>query len=102
MDVSSASTQYVFVPVTGTLLGSSYDPTGDPVSLAFVSLGVTPGSGDWHTATWQTVNSSNLAVCLVGPANGGVMLDAGVWVVWVRVTATPEVPILQAGYLNVK
>lgn len=102
MDLSTASTQTVLVPVTATILGAPYDPTGDAVALAFLANGVTPSSGDWHAATWQTFGGANYAACLVGPANGGVVLAMGTWTTWVRVTDNPEVPVMQAGYLNVK
>lgn len=102
MDLSTASTQTVLVSVTATILGAPYDPTGDPVALAFLPNGVTPTSGSWHAATWQTFGGANYAACLVGPANGGVVLAIGTWTTWVKVTDAPEVPVMQAGYLNVK
>lgn len=102
MDLSSASTQDVFVPVTAGINGVAYDPTADPVSLAFLPNGVTPSIGDWHNATWQTLGGVNNAVCLVGPANGGVVLATGTWTTWVKISDDPEVPVLQAGYLNIK
>lgn len=102
MDLSAASTQDVFVPVTANINGVAYDPTADPVSLAFLPNGITPTSGDWHSAVWQTNGGVNYAVCLVGPANGGVVLATGTWTVWAKVTDDPEVPVLMAGYLNVK
>lgn len=102
MDVSSASTEDVLVPVTATILGAAYDPTVDPVAVAFLPNRVTPASDDWHTATWQTFGGAHYAVCLVGPANGGVVLAVGTWTVWVKVSDNPEVPVMQAGYLNIR
>lgn len=102
MDASSASTIDILVPITATVLGAPYDPTGDAVSIAFLPNGVTPASGDWHAATWQTFGGAHYAVCLVGPANGGVVLASGTWTVWTKVTDSPEVPVMLSGYLNIK
>lgn len=101
MDLRSSSTMSVFVSVTAGIGGVPYDPTADPVSMAFLPNGVSPTSGDWHNATWQTIGGVNYAVCLVGPANGGVVLALGTWACSVKVTDDPEVPVLTAGYINI-
>lgn len=101
MDLSSVSTEDVYVPVTAVLNGASYDPTADTVQVAFLPNRIRPSTDDWHAATWSTTGGTNYAVCLVGPENGGVVLDIGTWVVWVRVVDSPEVPVMQAGYLNI-
>lgn len=93
MQISVLSTVYVEVPVSST----PHDPTGDPVYMAFVAQGVTPSSGDWNVASWVADASPPTAACLVGPVNGGVVLPAGIYVVWVRITDSPEVPAIPAG-----
>jgi hypothetical protein len=99
--ISSLSTEYVRVQVTDTGAGgSSIDPTGDAVEMAFVTPGVLPVSGDWHTAAWETVSGSYFARILVGPA-GTVAPPVGIYEVWVRIHAGVETPIQQSGLLTI-
>jgi hypothetical protein len=59
------------------------DPTGDTVQMAFLQdppEEAAPASGDWKTASWTTLTSTNparyKAKCLVGPG-GVITLTAG-------------------------
>lgn len=88
------SLQYVRVPVTA----DGIDVTADPVAMAFTSgFGSSPQSGDWHDAAWDNGN----ARILVGPG-GDVTLFSGRYLIWVKVTDSPEIPVLRAGYLVVR
>ena len=100
---SAVSTQYIQVEVTALQAGAAYDPTGNAVAIAFVpdaSPPPDPSGGEWNTASWETDSGPVYwAQILVGPANGGVVLAAGSYVAWVRVTASPEVPAFPGAYL---
>lgn len=85
--LDALSTEFIWVPVV-----SPTDPTGDPVSLAFVSSGK-PGSGDWKNADWD----DRAARILLGP--GAVALTPGTYSVWIRITDDPAVPVINAGQL---
>lgn len=99
--MSALSTQYIQVPVDTTSDGFPYDPTADPVSMAFTVSG-NPSDADWHTALWHDLPPTGYVVrCLVGPANGGVVLPVGLYGMWVRITDSPEVPVENAGLLNI-
>jgi hypothetical protein len=102
---SVLSTLYVQVPVYVTLPnGTAYNPSADVVNLAFMPKppDANPGSGDWHTGSWTTNPSGvPLAQCLVGPANGGVLLTEGTYTVWVQVVDNPEVPTEPVGELDI-
>lgn len=101
---SAASTQYVQVQVLAVSGGEAYDPTGDSVSMAFIPSAspLSPASGQWNTGSWQTdPDGSHWAQALVGPANGGLTLGTGSYVVWIRVTDDPEVPALPGPVLTV-
>lgn len=93
------STEPVQVAVTATLNGAVYNPTADPVAFAFVPKQVSgpppdPTSGQWQAATWQTdPGPVYWASILVGPLNGGVALAAGSYIVYVKVTDNPAVPV---------
>jgi hypothetical protein len=83
------------------------DPTGDTVQMAFLQdppEEAAPASGDWKTASWTTLTSTNparyKAKCLVGPG-GVITLTAGTWWVWVKVTDSPETPALYSGRVQV-
>ncbi len=93
------SLEYVPVPVRALVNGAPYDPTADVVEMAFIPTSQAyPVDSDWNAATWETsgvaAGTEYLAVCLVGP--GAVELPAGVYSVFVRVTDSPEVPVVKA------
>jgi hypothetical protein len=103
---SVLSTQFIQIQVTarsGT--ATSYDPTGDTVAMAFTPLTypeTSPASGSWVTGSWQTFpGPAYWAEALVGPANGGTALALGTYQVWVKVTDSPEVPVLQPCLLTI-
>lgn len=103
--MSQLSTQYVFIPVSATRSGAAYNPTGDPVVFAFAPTATyVPQNTDWVAGSWDTDTSSILfpysAKCLVGPA-GTVTLGIGTYVMYIRITDNPEVPVLIAGQLQV-
>jgi hypothetical protein len=101
ISISHLSLQYVEVPVKATLTtGVAYDPTSNPVSMAFIAQATAvPQLSDWQTASWAVRNSDILypyvAVCLIGPGST-VQLGIGTYVIYVRVQGNPEIPILQA------
>ncbi|MCC6629960.1 MAG: hypothetical protein IT340_21495 [Chloroflexi bacterium] len=104
MRISALSLEYVRVRVAATEAGAAVNPTSDTVVMAFVAEGAAPAGGDWKTAGWETDTTTNpdtyYARCLVGPS-GAVTLTAGVYDVWVKVTDTPEAPVLRAGNVEV-
>ncbi len=93
--ISDLSTEFVKSRITATKNGSSYNPTGDTVEVAFKLPGVDPTGPDWHAATWETVGTAYYARLLVGPV-GGLVLPVGTYHMWIRVTDAPEVPVLEA------
>ena len=99
--VSHLSLEYVSVPVQAfTLTGAAYNPTGDTVQMAFMPQATqVPGPSDWQAAIWSTVEANVLfpysASCLVGPG-GTITLGIGTYVLYVKVSDNPEVPVLQA------
>jgi hypothetical protein len=103
----ASSTEPVQIQVRATANGSVYDPSGDPVAVAFVLQGgpePSPSGSGWNPATWE-VDPGNppsyWASVLVGPLNGGIALAAGTYVAYVRVTDNPAVPVKAGCYLNV-
>ena len=61
ISISHLSLQYVGVPVKPLLLtGEPFNPTADPVAMAFMPTAYTvPTNTDWNTAVWA-VRSSNV------------------------------------------
>jgi hypothetical protein len=91
----------VSVPLTVTTLdGAPYDPAGDLVQMAFMPTATqVPQSSDWQAAIWSG-NSSDLIYpyavnCLIGPG-GTITLGIGTYVIYVKVTDNPEVPVQAA------
>lgn len=101
---SALSTQYVQVQVVAKA-PDGYDPTSDEVQLAFTRETypqVQPGGSDWVTGSWETFpGPAYWAQALVGPANGGTALTVGTYLVWVKITDSPEVPVLQPCLLEI-
>lgn len=95
LQISVKSLQYVRVPVFEV---TGADPTGDAVSMAFPISGVDPTT--YYGGNWQTLDEVYYARCLVGPA-GSVALPIGYYDVYVKVTDSPETPVLYAGTLEV-
>jgi hypothetical protein len=89
------------VPVSVTA-PASVNPTGDTVQMAFLSVPppTQPTSLQWNVATWQTTSTPYIALCLVGPG-GTIQLASGQWYVWLRITASPEIPVKFCGILQV-
>lgn len=73
--------------------------SADVVQMAFPLQSVAPVGGDWKAATWETDATASptryYARCLVGPA-GTVTLATGLYDIWVKITHSPELPVIQA------
>jgi len=102
LTLPAATLEYVRFPVRATVNGAAYNPTADAVQLAFLtSEAAQPVGGDYKAGSWETgANSTYLARCLVGPA-GTVTLTAGLYYVWIKITDSPEVPVMLAGTLEI-
>lgn len=103
-EISAASLIYVKARIGSPQVnGVPVDPTGDAVALAFMRSG-SPASGDWKTGSWQTDTSTTpstyWARCWVGPG-GTVQLAAGNYTVHVKITDSPEIPVIKSGPLRV-
>jgi hypothetical protein len=99
---SVLSTAYLQVGIT-VLSPSGYDPTSNEVQFSFTAdTYPTTQPVTWHSASWVTFpGPAYWAECLVGPENSGVSLALGLYQVWVKVTSSPEVPVLQQVLLQI-
>lgn len=105
MTVSELSTQYILVPVAATKAGSAYNPTGDVVQFAFMPNEVQqPVTADWVSGGWDTVTGGQIypynAKCLIGPS-GSTALTFGNYVIYLKITDNPEIPVQTAGQLTI-
>lgn len=103
--INHLSTEFVLVPVVATKAGVAYNPTADAVQFAFMPTATqVPQNTDWVGGSWDTVPSNALypynAKCLVGPT-GTITLAIGTYIIYVKITDSPEVPVLVAGQLQV-
>lgn len=98
--ISSLSTDYDRWAVT-----APSNPTADVVQFAYLPTGsAPPSSGDWFAGTWESTQLPTgewVARSLLGPGAGGHPLTLGSYDVWIKITATPSVPVWQAGTLIV-
>jgi hypothetical protein len=106
LSIYAVSTQYIQVPVFNE---EGINPTSDVVKFAFLgpftnvstsNEAVPTATTTYYTGAWQSVNSPYVATCLVGPA-GVVALATGTYLVIVKITDNPEVPVLFSGPLVV-
>jgi hypothetical protein len=102
---SALSLEFVAVAVTAKAAGTPVNPTSDTVEFAFTAVTAKPASGDWKTGSWdgtqpQTPGNAYIAHCLVGPG-GTVALPTGRYTMWVRITDSPEVPVIPFGLLHI-
>lgn len=105
LNISHLSTEYVLIPIQVTKSGSSYNPTSDTVQFAFMPNSVQiPQNADWVSGSWETVSTNIIypynAKCLVGPS-GATALTFGVYVIYLKITDNPEIPVLTCGQLTV-
>jgi hypothetical protein len=103
--MSQLATMYVFVPVAATRSGLPYNPTGDPVQMAFMPTATqVPANTDWVSASWDTDTASVLypysVKCLVGPS-GVINPGIGRYIMYLKITDNPETPVLIAGQLDI-
>lgn len=91
--IPSTSTQLVQMRITADV-----DPTATLVSMAVMPLGVEPEAAHFKTASWVPDQTSSPYRCqvLIGPGSTVGELDEGVYRLWAKVTAIPEVPVLPA------
>jgi hypothetical protein len=102
--MSSLSTEYCIVPVSARVQGVLINPTTDVVQFAFKAEGADPGVSDWLTGSWASttpLNNFYQAQILVGPGAGGNVLAIGTYVIWIKITDNPEVPVRQPGTLTI-
>lgn len=85
--IPAASLEYLHVAVTADVALAAL-----PVEIALTTSSGAPAEDDWHAAEW----ADGVARILVGP--GEVELEPRtLYTAWVRVTSSPERPVLEAG-----
>lgn len=102
---SQLSLEYVLIPVKATQAGAAYNPSADVVQFAFMPTPTQlPGTADWVSGSWIAVPSNvqypYSARCLVGPG-GAAVLGTGTYVIYVKITDNPEIPVGIPGYLQI-
>lgn len=85
------SLETIKVQVTTT---GGKNPTTDPVSIAVAIVYTQPVT--WVTATWVTVAGVYYATVQIGPGSTIGALPVGQYGVYVRITDSPDIPVLQA------
>lgn len=99
--IAAVSTVYLPVNVTALLGGSPFNPTSSVVQFAFIAGPNEPQTSDWHNGAWASTNAPYVAQILIGPANGGLVLPLGSYIIWVKVISNPQVPVFSVGTLEI-
>ena len=109
ISIYAQSTQYISVSVTNL---QGVNPTGDTVQFAFLGPAsnssqanemVPSASTTYYAGFWpstlpvaNTVNTYNAAI-LIGPDGGSTTLSTGTYLCVIKITDSPEVPVLFSG-----
>lgn len=103
--ISSLSRECVLAEVEVTEQGLAYNPTSDVVEFAFTAIGdrlpATWFVGSWDGTQPVPGTTAYRAQVLVGPGSSGPVLAVGKYQVWIRITDSPEVPVLPVGHLAI-
>jgi hypothetical protein len=91
--IPAISVEYVKVAVTGP---TGVDLTELDVELAVVDDGQIPDTFDWQAGVW--IGTS--AAVLIGPGSD-LELDQGTYDVYVKITSSPEIPVLPSGSIHI-
>ncbi|MEU8040884.1 hypothetical protein [Streptosporangium sp. NPDC049078] len=78
-------------------VGGSADLPDFLVHMALLPAGQDPGPDDWLPAEWIVEDGATKAMILVGPSTQLPLTKGILYQVWVRITAAPEIPVLQPG-----
>ena len=89
------TSEYIKVPLTAWS-GTVADPTTLTVELAVITPGAVPQSGDWKTATWVTESSVIKARALWSTLVPSAA-PSTTYGTWMRITASPEQPVIYSG-----
>lgn len=104
LTMSAASLEYVQANITASKQGAAYNPTADNVQFAFVAPGESLIGAQWLTGSWDgtTPRTSGVYVCqcLVGPG-GTTQLAPGIYDYAIKITDSPEVPVLPVGRIQI-
>lgn len=92
LTITTHTIEYLFADVT--VDGAAPDDSLD-VAIALPAEGEAPA--DWITAVWD----AGRARILVG-TGGDIVLAAGRYDLWVKVTSSPEIPARKAGLVIVR
>ncbi len=96
--VARDSVQLIGVQVAATTVaGTTVDPTAYAVAVAVLPYNTDdPTDADFKAAAWQSGSLGKYAVVMVGPDTTVGALSPGRYRLWVKVTASPEVPVIRS------
>jgi hypothetical protein len=96
----AGSLEFVLAYIKATDAGVPANISGDPVAFAFTRRDEEPA--DWVTGAWASTTplpgGGYTARCLVGPG-GAVTLTPATYTVSVKITDSPEIPVIDCGQL---
>lgn len=102
--INSTSTVYLKQAIEAVLSGEPYNPTSYAVHLQLQSLGSDPDDAGWIVGSWETDGTVSPSIyyarLLVGPF-GDVTVADGTYRLWVKITHSPEVPVLEGGIVHI-
>lgn len=101
--ISVASTEYAKAVVRLREGGRYVNPTARTVKATLTAIDAKPDDDTtWSTASWETDGSRFVARVLVGPTGGVVNPAVGTYVLWFKITSSPEDVVMRSGPLVIE
>jgi len=98
--ISAASTIYVRATIDAKdEQGLPRNPTGDTVQVGFSMSDAAPST--WQAADWVTNTNANPVQYRARTLLTAGTLAAGIWTMWVKITDSPEVPVIPADQIRI-
>ena len=97
--IHTGSTEYLRVAIATTVNGAVVNPTSDTVAFSIVADGSAVGA--FTTGSWETDVVSGVTTYYARILIAAGTYAAGDYRVFVKVTDSPEVPVVEAGKIRV-
>lgn len=105
LQIPYTTSEYIKIPLL-RWDPDTVDPTGLPVEIA-ITLGTTPEDADFVAASWVTEQELSplrdvIKARALWPALVAEPAPSTVYTAWMRITASPETPVLYAGTIRTR
>lgn len=98
LTLPATTQEYIDIPLTAW--AGVTDPTTLPAEVAFIWRAGEPEAADYKPGTWVTDGAGTHKVQILWHDAVPTPMAHTTYAVWLRITSTPEVPVILAGYIR--